>query len=55
MDLLLEYEKRALGVSAILAGDDQRDLLEGNRNILERRFHLGAAIESWESGSEEEL
>jgi hypothetical protein len=55
MDLSLNYERRALGVSAVLARNAQRGLLDGNRNILERRFHLGTAIESGESGSEEEL
>jgi hypothetical protein len=42
-------------VSADLAGDDQRERLEGVRHILEGRFHLGTAIESGESGSDEEL
>jgi hypothetical protein len=42
-------------VSAVPARDDQRDLLESNRNFFESSFHLGAAIESGESGSEEEL
>jgi hypothetical protein len=55
MDLSLEFESRALRVSAGLAGEDQRELLEGDRQILERRLHLGTAIESGESGSEEEL
>jgi len=42
-------------VSADLAVDDQREWQEGLRHILEGRFHLGTAIESWERGSEEEL
>jgi hypothetical protein len=33
-------------VSADLAGDDQRELLEGVGHILEGRFHLGTAMES---------
>jgi hypothetical protein len=42
-------------VSADLAGDGQRERLEGVRHNLEGRFHLGTAIESGESGSDEEL